>query len=65
MHIDIEQGDLYIPEYGSDQIIKVTKGVKSIVKLPDSLDAPAGVDRYKTEIALADFITIGTLLQWK
>ena len=25
MHIDIEQGDLYIPEYGSDQIIKVTK----------------------------------------
>lgn len=55
MHIDIEQGDLYIPEYGSDQIIKVTKSVKSIVKLPDSLDAPAGVDRYKTEIALADF----------
>ena len=29
--------------------------MKSIVKLPDSLDAPAGVDRYKNEIALADF----------
>ena len=55
MHIDIEKGTIYIPEYGSDQIIKYSNGKKSTLEIPDSLDAPAGVDIYNKEIAIADF----------
>ena len=57
MHMDIEKGVLYIPEYGSDQIIKYSngEGEKSALEIPDSLDAPAGVDIYNKEIAIADF----------
>ena len=55
MHLDSEGGVLYIPEYGSDNIIKFQNGVKSILEIPDSLDAPAGVDVYQKEIAIADF----------
>lgn len=55
MHIDIENGVLYIPEYGSDQIIEYHNNEKSVLEIPDSLDAPAGVDVYQKEIAIADF----------
>ncbi len=55
MHIDIEEETIFVPEYGSDQIIKFTNGEKSVLAITDSLDAPAGVDVYKEEIAIADF----------
>lgn len=55
MHLDSDDSTLYIPEYGSDQIMKFENGQKSILEIPDSLDAPAGVAVYKNEIAIADF----------
>jgi len=55
MHIDIEKGTIYIPEYGSDQIIKYSNDEKSTMEVPDSLDAPAGIDIHNKEIAIADF----------
>jgi len=55
MHIDSKDGVLYIPEYGSDQIIKYGNGKRDILSLSDSLDAPAGVAVFNQEIAIADF----------
>ena len=55
MHIDAADGALYIPEYGSDQIIVYRNGQKSVLPLADSLDAPAGVSVFGEQIAIADF----------
>ncbi len=55
MHLAEEKGVLYIPEYGSDQIIKFQDGTRTVLEMPDSLDAPAGVDVVNNEIAIADF----------
>jgi DNA-binding beta-propeller fold protein YncE len=55
MHIDSKDGVLYIPEYGSDQIIKYGNGKRALLSLSDSLDAPAGVAVFNQEIAIADF----------
>jgi len=55
MHITEKNGVVYIPEYGSDNIIQLKNGNRTVLEIPDSLDAPAGVDMYNNEIAIADF----------
>ncbi|MEM8906862.1 MAG: NHL repeat-containing protein [Bacteroidota bacterium] len=55
MHLTHQNGVLYIPEYGSDRIIQFENGVQTVLALPDSLDAPAGVAVVGEEIAIADF----------
>mgnify|MGYP006256143685 CR=1 FL=1 len=55
MHLDSEEQTVYIPEYGSDNIVKLQNGKRTILEIPDSLDAPAGVDVFGKEIAIADF----------
>lgn len=55
MHLDVKDDLLFIPEYGSDKIIQYHNAEKSVLEVPDSLDAPAGVDVYNEEIAVADF----------
>ena len=55
MHLGNDGTSLFIPEYGSDNIVKLENGKKTIFTIPDSLDAPAGIDLYEKEIAIADF----------
>jgi len=55
MHLDSDGGVLYIPEYGSDNIVILENGEKTVFAIPDSLDAPAAIDIYHQEIAIADF----------
>lgn len=55
MHIDNDGTTLFIPEYGSDKIVKLENGKKTNFEIPDSLDAPAGIAIYNNEIAIADF----------
>lgn len=55
MHLAIDQGNVFIPSYGSDAIIKYKDGKREDLVLQDSLDAPAGVDVIGNEIAIADF----------
>ncbi len=55
MHLASAENAIYIPEYGSDHIIKFVNGEKTIMPMQDSLDAPAGVDVRGKEIAIADF----------
>jgi DNA-binding beta-propeller fold protein YncE len=55
MHIDVKDGAIYVPEYGTDQIRIVKNGEKSFLPLSDSLDAPAGIAIYNNEMAIADF----------
>ncbi|MFT5750999.1 MAG: hypothetical protein ACI86L_000499 [Dokdonia sp.] len=55
MHITAQNGKLFIPQYGNDQImIRDTDKLKSLV-VGDSLDAPAGVAVDGSAIAIADF----------
>ncbi len=55
MHLTNKDGVLYIPEYGSDSIVKFEGNKKSFLKVPEKLDAPAAIDFYEEEIAIADF----------
>lgn len=55
MHIDVMDGAIYVPEYGTDQIRVVINGEMNFLSLSDSLDAPAGISVYQTEKAIADF----------
>ena len=55
MHIKVDGGNVYIPSYGTDAIIKYKDGVRTEMSLKDSLDAPAGVDVQGSEMAIADF----------
>jgi len=55
MHLDAHGEQLYIPEYGKDQITIFSPDEISAVAIQDSLDAPAGVDVYGEEMAIADF----------
>ena len=55
MHLNKKGKALYIPEYGSDNIIKVENGQQTILSIPDSLDSPAGIHVFNDEIAIADF----------
>lgn len=58
MHIDAQGGDLLIPQYGNDLVLrKANTGYSQSLydASKDSLDAPAGVSAYKEELAIADF----------
>ncbi len=55
MHIDAEDGVLYIPQYGNDIIGKFANGALTSVSIKDSLDAPAAISVFKKEKAIADF----------
>ncbi len=60
MHIDHSNNLLYIPQYGNDWVIEYDYTFEEfplpvILRSVDSLDAPAGVSRFKGETAIADF----------
>lgn len=55
MHLDADGDQLYVPEYGKDQITIFSPDKIAVVEIQDSLDAPAGVDIFELEIAIADF----------
>ncbi len=55
MHIDISEGNLFVPEYGSDTIRIVNDGKRSDMDVTLPLDAPAGVDVAGDHICIADF----------
>lgn len=55
MHIDAEEGVLYIPQYGNDRIDMLVNGELVSLSIKDSLDAPAAISVFKEEKAIADF----------
>lgn len=62
MHIAENNGQLVIPQYGNDEVIRFRESVTPkgnpetiLISLLDSLDAPAGADIKSNEIAVADF----------
>ncbi|MGB0839439.1 MAG: NHL repeat-containing protein, partial [Chitinophagales bacterium] len=57
MHLDSQDGVVYVPEYGTDNILKLQGEKRDTLSLAkaDSLDAPAGVSVLGDEIAIADF----------
>ena len=55
MHLDADDGKLYVPEYGRDQITIVTPSKRDTLALGQKLDAPASVNVMGNEIAIADF----------
>ena len=55
MHMHSDSQFLYIPSYGSNQIIKWSDNEQTLLSLSDSLDAPAGIFVLGNEIAIADF----------
>ena len=57
MHIAAHQGQLWIPQYGSDTVIGVhpPSMKRDVLAVSDSLDAPAAVSFFGKEKAIADF----------
>jgi len=55
MHIEDDQGRVFVPEYGLDQIRIFEGDSDGILQLNDTLDAPAGLSINGTELAIADF----------
>lgn len=55
MHIDSFENMLLIPEYGKDVISIYTNKVRDSLKNVPNLDAPAGISKYRNELAIADF----------
>lgn len=55
MHIAAEGNKIFIPTYGTDEILILENGVRTKLELTEELDAPAGVDIWKDQIAIADF----------
>ncbi|WP_411767859.1 NHL repeat-containing protein [Winogradskyella sp. A3E31] len=55
MHIASQSDVIYVPEYGTDTVKQVNAEKVSAISLNDSLDAPAGIDIYNNEKAIADF----------
>ncbi len=58
MHIAQDNGELIIPQYGNDEVVRFRESAtdtKTIIYVKDSLDAPAGADIRGNEIAIADF----------
>lgn len=57
MHLDSDESQLYIPEYGADVITIVDErnNKSKVVFDVDNLDAPAGFSIYGNQMAIADF----------
>jgi len=54
MHIAATDA-IYVPEYGRDTVAVFKEGDKEVLKVPETLDAPAGISVFKQEKAVADF----------
>lgn len=69
MHISSYDGTIYIPEYGTDGVVTINKGIKDTLNIPLELNAPAGFSREKDLNAVVNFygnsITIGSGDNWK
>ncbi len=63
MHLDAQDGTLFVPLYGTDNITIIANGSLDLLALKDSLDAPAGFSIYKSEKAIADFYNNRILYQ--
>ena len=63
MHLVAFKGELYVPEYGKDQITIVNGKTTPALKIENELDAPAGIDLTEKEIAIADFYNHRILLK--
>ncbi len=55
MHIVMDNGKLFIPEYSADTITIMTGNKRSHLALKNKLDAPAGIDVKGDAYAIADF----------
>ena len=57
MHIAVSAEGLWVPQYGSDTIVKFALPAKtpSVLALKDTLDAPAAISVFQSEKAIADF----------
>ncbi len=55
MHIDAFEKVLYVPQYGSDNIVSYSEGHQKVMAIKDSLDAPAAIAVFDQETAIADF----------
>ena len=55
MHITSDGESIYVPEYGKDQITIFKGSERTMLKLVDTLDAPAGIHIGGKHIAIADF----------
>ena len=55
MHIDGFSNTLLIPEYGKDIITLYTSKAPDSLKGMPELDGPAGISKFKNELAIADF----------
>jgi len=69
MHISSYQETIYVPEYGTDKVITINKGVKDTLDIPLDLNTPAGFSKEKDFNAVVNFygnsITIGSGDSWK
>lgn len=55
MHIDMDAGKLFIPEYGADTVTVIHNQKKSYMPLAVELDAPASIDMQGDDYLIADF----------
>lgn len=55
MHIDSDEADIYVPEYGADKLTRLSSSLRDTVSLPFKLSAPSAVSVFKGEKAIADF----------
>lgn len=70
MHLDADEQQLYIPEYGNDTITQLIPGQpRTHLPIGLELDAPAGISLQQNRIAIADFynhrILVYDGLQWR
>jgi len=63
MHISSINKTILVPEYGRDSIAAIqSNSTRKYINTP-KLDAPAGVDQWKNEIAIADFYSHSVLFK--
>jgi len=62
MHIHSEGADVYVPSYGTDEIIKFNSSGKKALEISEELDAPAAYHRDGNKEAIADFYSHSVLM---
>ncbi len=55
MHIATQGELVLVPEYGMDRITMIEQNIRDTLSLVHKLDAPAGIDFYDDQYAIADF----------
>ncbi len=63
MHFSMDNGRIFVPEYLTDQIKIIFAGKTENLALPDTLNAPGGVDVKGDDIAIADFYNHSIILK--